>query len=738
MSLPLATLLLFGAVACLGVLFSNDRFEYEYVRAHSDLATAGKYKLAAIWSGQEGSFLLWACMSGLFGLLALRSCGKYISAYRATIALFLAGLCSILIYESPFRLNMMHGQAWSTPDGAGLAPSLLNYWVIIHPPTIFAGFGSLIVLFAFAIAAMVHRDTTDWIPRVRPWALVAAALLGLGLCMGGFWAYETLGWGGFWAWDPVENTSLVPWLFAVVFIHGILVQSAKKTWRGANVLFAALPFLTFVYGTFLTRSGFLGDTSVHSFAEMDRSALYILIGIGLTSILGFVGLFCFGRWKTKDDSVDESVDLVSRRPMHAWGNFALIMLAVISTVGMSWPVIQSAFGQKPKVVEEWLYHAVVGYFFVPVMALMALTPFVSWRKTKGKEFGWRVYAIVCFTIGLAGLTMLIAAKTEWAGPLELTGTTDFPFGIKVPRMGWVLFLTAICYLVVVGSVWRGYEIVRRSKLGVSPFIAHFGLAVLLAGLILSRGLEQNKEFVVQEDGVAGALGYMVFAGKHTTTELTDRGNAVRFTLVRNGRQRELRPGLYYTLMGEEMRPMTWPAIARHGLFDEYLALHQMELNASEPTSIKPGETKKLDRFEFRYVRLTREGEAGLAGTKFGAEIEVKDTESGERLNIHPKVVLAQGALEQEPALIGDEFFVTLPGMDAASKAFTVQLHYRKPVYWAELFIKPFTPFVWIGTGILTLGTLMAAWYRRRPTSPEASSEQPEVVSPDTETIEEPT
>src|SRR5688572_6696245 len=234
---------LFATFACLAVLFGNNRFEFEYVWSHADKLNALAYRIAGIWSGQQGSFLLWGVAAAIFGLLAVRRTGEYRRWFTIPYAAFLCGIAAILAYESPYGLNLLEGKPVVPPDGVGLAPSLQNYWVLIHPPAMFLGFGSLAVLFAFAFAAMAMRDFTSWIPKVRPWAILSVSIVGGGLCMGGLWAYETLGWGGFWAWDPVENTSFVPWILGVCFIHGMIVQTTKGKWQGSNLLFAALPFL---------------------------------------------------------------------------------------------------------------------------------------------------------------------------------------------------------------------------------------------------------------------------------------------------------------------------------------------------------------------------------------------------------------------------------------------------------------------------------------------------------------
>ena len=267
---------LFVAITSLGWLLVNDQFQYQYVWSHGASEIDLRYKIASIWTAQEGSFLLWACTSALFALLSLNGTGPFQRWFTVAYSAFLASLAGILAYESPFKIIpdvIQKGQVFVPPSGSGMTPSLQNYWVVIHPPTIFLGFGSLTIAFAYAVAALIAREPHDWVARLRPWVLVSTSILGLGLCMGGLWAYETQGWGGFWAWDPVENVSFVPWLFNVVLLHGLLVQGIRKKLAATNLFLAGVPFIAFVYGTFLTRSGLLDKVSVHSFASMDKSAL---------------------------------------------------------------------------------------------------------------------------------------------------------------------------------------------------------------------------------------------------------------------------------------------------------------------------------------------------------------------------------------------------------------------------------------------------------------------------------
>ncbi|MFQ3586239.1 MAG: cytochrome c biogenesis protein CcsA [Fimbriimonadaceae bacterium] len=712
-------------------LFVNDRFEFNYVFAHGDSRNSIPLKVAGAWAGQEGSFMLWAVTSAVFAWMARRGTGELRRWYTATCGLFLAALSGIMANESAFRYDTIHGQVLVPPDGNGLAPALQNYWIVIHPPIIFLGFGSLLVLFGYAVAALGTKRVLDWPAKARPWSILSLTLVGLGLCLGGFWAYETLGWGGFWMWDPVENTSFVPWVVLAALVHGIMTQIARGRWVLTNVLLAGLPFLAFMYGTFLTRSGLLADTSVHSFAQMDNNALKLLVGLFFAYTIGFLGFWAWrGSKLRREFSVpNPETPGIHREGMYRFGTFLLTFFALATAVGMSVPMFMSLFGRDPKVVEEWLYHQVLAWPFIPIMLVMGAAPFVSWRGIGFKALLKRLYGIVCVTVGLAGLTLIAVTSPSIAGQ-EIGKNTVNLMGVTVGAIPWVLFLAGLCWFVVVSHTWRAVELWKRSKTSAPAFMVHVGVAVALAGLIVSRGFERKDQVVLQQGIPAVALGWVVDFERQEG-DLMDRDNKITFRVQGDGYEYLARPGFYY-MRGQdgELNPMVWPDISVRPLYDIYLVLHAMELNASELTVFEPGETKDLAGFKVTYRNMTQEGEAGMLGTKFGADVLLEGPD-GEKFEVNPQIELAQGGLRQLPALVGENYFLTMQGMDAATRGVNLQLHFLRPVWFVEVFYKPLTILVWIGVGIMSLAGFWAAWVRRfrpRPSGglPVGSPETPEV------------
>ncbi len=713
-----------GAFVALGVLFAQNRFEYEYVYGHADTHNALQYRIAGIWSGQEGSFLLWATCSAVFALLTVGKTGLYRRWYTIAYAFFLGGIASILAFESPFKLNLFEGHPFVPLEGLGLAPSLQNYWVVIHPPTIFFGFGSLTALFALAFAAMAVKDYEGWIPIVRPWAIVSVTLVGLGLCMGGFWAYETLGWGGFWMWDPVENVSFVPWCFVAALIHGVIVQATKKKWGPTNLLLGGLPFLVFLYGTFLTRSGFLSDASVHSFAEMDRSALKLLMVLMGGAVLGFGGLWAVRAFQSRKETVPaDNAPGFKREAFYMIGITTLLMMGIATMIGMSVPFVQALKGEKPRVVEEGLYHQVLPWIFVPLMLLMAITPFVSWRGMKGKELFSKIYTVFCITIGLTGLLLFVSVITSVGKYLDMAPMITMLGRFQVKGLAWIMTLVGICIFVLVGNLWRVADMFKRSKMGVAPFIAHIGVAVLMAGLIISRGFEQKGQSIVMQDHPGRLLNYEVRYVGMTSNE-HDRNNTLKLDIYdphsKGAPLFTATPGLYKVTMGDGTEStMVWPFIKRGLLMDTYVSLGQPQTDVSQEVNLKVGESTVFEGMTLTYKEMTRKGEAGQRGTKFGALVMVTTPSGGVTLNPEMELGGPSGPI-MHPAKLDKNMQLAMVGMNAADKSVTLSLQLTTPMYPIEIYHKPMTTLVWLGTGILTLSGFASAFYRRRSKRPVAA------------------
>ena len=286
-----------GIFVILFSLIYNHRYEYQYVYKNSGNDLEPKYILSSLWSASEGSFILWTVWHAVLGIVLIFTSKKWEAPVMSVLSFAQVCLATMMlgiyffgtkIGSSPFALFreqmpdlpafQFADYALRIKDGNGLNMLLQNYWMVIHPPVLFLGFASTIIPFAFAMGGLMTKKYGDWVKPALPWALFSACVLGVGVMMGGAWAYESLSFGGYWAWDPVENASLVPWLVLVAGIHTLLIY--KSTGRSLQTSFflIALSFILIIYSTFLTRSGILGETSVHSFADLGMNAqLYLFL-----------------------------------------------------------------------------------------------------------------------------------------------------------------------------------------------------------------------------------------------------------------------------------------------------------------------------------------------------------------------------------------------------------------------------------------------------------------------------
>lgn len=345
-----------GAIATLFHMMYHKYYEYEYVWSHVADYLPLKYLFPAFWEGQQGSFLLWIFWHVILGILLLRTA----RSWEAPTMSVLSGVQVILISMvlgiyftdemrlgvTPFNLlresvDMMDIPLFNNAgyvsmiEGKGLNPLLQNYWMIIHPPTLFLGFASVTIPFCYAIAGFWTKQYKVWLTPVLPWALFSAAILGTGIVMGGAWAYEALSFGGYWAWDPVENASLVPWLILIGAFHTNLVARSTGYSIKATYMQYGLAFLFVLYSTFLTRSGILGDSSVHAFTEMGLEWQLVLF----IALFGFVHFSQYIRAHKFVPNIEREEGFSSREFWMFIGALVLLFSSSLITYTTSLPVI---------------------------------------------------------------------------------------------------------------------------------------------------------------------------------------------------------------------------------------------------------------------------------------------------------------------------------------------------------------------------------------------------------------
>ena len=478
-------------------IIQHHLFEYKYAWQHSSLTLESRFLLACLWEGQEGSFLLWLFWHCVLGFILIRSAKDWeppvmmvISFAQVCLWTMIVGvyLFDIKIGSSPFVLlrNEIEGPVFRLPnyltyikDGNGLNPLLQNYWMVIHPPVLFLGFASCIVPFAFAFSALWVKRYQDWIKPALPWALFAAALLGTGIMMGAIWAYESLTFGGYWTWDPVENASLVPWLLLIAGIHTMLIYKHSGRSLPISFVFILLSFLLIIYATYLTRSGILGDSSVHAFTNLGMK-LQLLLFLA-SFVIPVASLYLLRKREIPLVKTEEAFS--SREWWMFVGSLVLLISAISICTMTSIPVYNElaelvtdskGIRLKPLGIGEnakHQYNQVQIYVAILIGLLTAVVQYLNYQKTSFKRFikGMGLPSVIALI-----LSLLII----YFGDINYT-SGGFYFEIKIWIAIWATLYAAIANL---------YYFITRLKLNIQlagSVLSHTGFAILLIGVLIS-------------------------------------------------------------------------------------------------------------------------------------------------------------------------------------------------------------------------------------------------------------
>lgn len=480
-------------IAVVGIVFSlfyiiyNHYFEYHYAWSHSSRRLPTHYMISCFWEGQEGSFLLWLFWHALLGVVIILT-NKFWEAPVMTVfslvQVFLASMIlgvvipglDIKLGSSPFILlrdaidaPIFKEQPNFVPkDGTGLNPLLQNYWMVIHPPTLFLGFATTVIPFAFCIAGLWKRRYREWVRPALPWALFSGAILGLGILMGGYWAYETLNFGGYWNWDPVENAVYVPWLFLVASIHTMITFKNSDTALKASVVLVITTFVLILYSTFLTRSGILGNSSVHSFTDLGLSGqllIYLLFFTVGSIVLAIV------RWKEMPYSEKEA-STYSREFWIFIGALVLCLMGfqvLIPTSIPVWNSIVELFGGVSNIAppaDQIAFYSKFQLWFAVCVALLSGTGQFFWWKNMKKEQLWSSLTVpIVFTLII---TTIIVAIKNVADPI------------------YIILLLAGVYTVVANAKILFNVLKKNPKLS-GGAVTHIGVGLMLIGIMFSAG-----------------------------------------------------------------------------------------------------------------------------------------------------------------------------------------------------------------------------------------------------------
>ncbi|MCH8496147.1 MAG: cytochrome c biogenesis protein CcsA [Balneolales bacterium] len=757
------------------LLFTNQ-FQYYYVYNYTSLDLQAQYLAAAFYSGQEGSFMLWVLMSFLVGLALIKWTSP---VYRSPMMFFFSLTQFFLLFmllgidvfgntlgASPFRTlqeQMPNLPVWAVnpdfvpADGSGLNDLLRSPWIVIHPPFIFLGFAMMTIPYAFALAALWRRAYQDWIYPALPWALGANLSLLIAIFLGGYWAYETLSFGGYWAWDPVENASLVPWIVGVAGIHTMLIQRRSASSKKASLIFAILAYILVVYQTFLTRSGVLGEASVHSFVDLGLYNQLLLFVFAM--IIMAVVLFAL---RYKDMPSQEREDpILSKEFMMFAGALVLFMSGLVIILGTSSPIIGHFFVANPTPPEMSFYNNWSIPFAVAISIMTVITQHLWWKKIANVED--------------------LATHLTW--PIVITSVVTVATIVlgDIRNPVYMIYILA-AYFALFGNGWLMINIYRSKPRMIGGTLTHVGFAVMLLGFMGSafdRPMldAETKRYnqAVQRGDVIDSDGFPVVQPMHMIELFKDEPKLIddrylvtfldaritednrpgeqEYTLriedtKRNNRAFYIKPQVYPMLASSQMGSVSWTVdpevsmgffsdiysyVAGSSLVDrEFDNWNQGQFSPVEQSSeiiiydgsgqetktvrIRRGGTITVDNFVISFSDfefLPPEEYPANATIAVKAMLEMQNTVTGDVFSVRPTfAIIREGDSNNTFAPVeeieGSNMTLQFTNVNPNSEEIELQIsgiHSVEEKEWVLLTIekKPFVSVVWLGTILLMIG-----------------------------------
>lgn len=637
-SVHAVTFLLTLASIGIVVAFLTDRFEYWYVASYSNRDLETFYKVAGLWAGQRGSLLFWAVLLSGFSSIAVFLNRKRNREFMPYVVGVLLGIIAFFVVVLLFaNVNPFERLPFTPADGQGLNPQLQNYWMTIHPPTLYLGFTAFTIPFAFAVAALLNgRLDARWIVLTRRWTLLSWFFLSIGIVLGMRWAYEELGWGGYWFWDPVENASLLPWLTATAFLHSVMIQENRGMLKVWNMSLVVLTFLLTIFATFLTRSGLI--ESVHSFAQ-ELTIAYIFLTFMGSILAGCVVLIIYRLPQLQSENRIES--FVSRESAFLFNNLILLGAAFAVMWGTLFPLIAEAVTGQAVTVGPPFFNKVNLPIGIMLLALTGIGPVIAWRRASKrnlrKNFIWPVAA------GAATSAVLFALGARH--PLALTTWSLGVFVLVILATEFWKGTRARARIEGEGIPVAFYHLVTRNRRRWGGYIVHVGMVVMFMGF---AGSAYNVD--VRQHMFPGDVVHVDSPFGHSY-ELTYEGLSIS--------------------AGRGQRNLTW----------QWIALISVKKNG-----IPVGNLTTEQR---QYVTQDR-----------------PMTEVGIRSSFVEDLYLILAAIDDLNGALSE---------DAADQGIDLQV-----------LVKPLIGWIWWGTMILSVGSLLALWpsVERRRAPQDAREERP--------------
>ena len=738
-------MLVMVAAALLWYAIINHDYSFKYVYDYSANSLPFGFLIASFWGGQEGSFMLWLLLSSIVGIILQSYTSKRGDLEKRVMPVFTLHTTFLLIMVSPLFKNPF-AYIWSEPffvaakhinsafinqpwlqsfifsdgssgqtfvkvshtlystlaasgihmnqlivDGKGLNPQLMNFWMQIHPPILFTGFSMATVPFTFAMAAMMKNDYRDWVKQSFPWVLAGAGILGLGIMLGGYWAYEMLGWGGYWAWDPVENSSLIPWLVGVAAIHTLLVQRKTQSKSGigkyarTNLILCIMVYILVLYSTFLTRSGVLGDASVHSFVDPGMLVyLFLLIFIGTFLLLGFGTLIY--RWKYLNVEVSRDEGLLSRDLALFTAAIVLSSSALVVLVGTSSPIFGSS-------VDKFFYNQMHVPIAIIIGLLNGLSLLLKWNQTKGEDIIKKSMFSVSAAIIMTVLIVLFG------------GISDIMMIILSFSAAFALFV----------NIEIAIQIIRGNMKMIGAYISHIGIALFILGVIGSAAYSKEVNIDLIKNVPQEAFGYqLTFTGWHPVEHNTKYAFTVEMKKGNNNYR--IDPIMYISDYSNGL--MREPAILTTMTKDIYISPlgyeDQNSQDQGQDASLKIGDKIKFNGSEIEYKDFVKpDMSVMMSGGNFQMGTNLTITKDGKTYNVEPTIKRDQNGFNYIPVTIQEaDLKIELKKIDPSSQkadfVFT-KLDSKnssapaKEVLTVAASVKPFINFVWGGVLVMVFG-----------------------------------
>lgn len=710
--LKLAKISFFAGI--LGIVFSSvfllfnilsHNFTITYVWSYSSRQLPFFLLVSSFYAGQEGSFLLWALWMSLISFAFYFYSKKNNLGYLplSFFSLAILFITIILIFKSPFADLWESFPDGNIPkdfvpqDGRGLNPILQNYWIAIHPPILFLGYSLLTVPFVLALASFWKREYERFHTPMAFWSLLGAGVLGFGIMLGGFWAYETLGWGGFWGWDPVENSSLVPWLLVTALAHTLLLQKVKGGFIRTNFVLAWLSFLGVLYATYLTRSGVLSETSVHSFVDPGKivNAL-LLVFLVIFAVFPLI-LFLI---RTKEvPTPEEKIKANSRQFFVILGTIVLIIGTVVVLVGTSLPIIQGFIGAKKVALEPSFYNQWMAPIAILILIINAISLLYYWKDTSTSQLLKKLYYSIIPSLILAIIFFILAKQNLL-----------FAF----------LIFSSIFSLII--NVEKIYNKISTGNLRFGAFLSHLGISFLIIGAMLSGGLEKTQTIHLVEGQKANAFGYEIQLIKKERVEIekTDREKYKFHIRMTDGNNNSIvKPIVYWSDFNNFEQPYYEPDIKTYITKDVYVAPKSFMFNESfPPISLKKGQSLKApwsdnDTIIFLgYDMSSMHMGANQSHFMFGLILNYIIDGKSYPDTVYAILNMKSSSFSPVWKLVPTkDFSIGFTKFEPAEnlEQSTVELSFGQEMLVADVTIKPFIILVWLGVIFTVAGFIIAVF-----------------------------